>query len=528
MAMLKKKFFLFFKTRRQLKLWKWFSQQSLTVKLVGAVSIIVCLTVGFGTFLLMNISQQRIAETSITTALYHAQLIKSKLIEILLDETAQPEDIDRFLKTGYDKQNFDVQEINAFNEDGLITFSSSPEQLGRQATVLSGQTNRVTQDNAFTEFVGQGIKERLHIIQPIKINATCPWCRDETGNRINGIELFIPLSSIYQRFVSNNILFICLGVILIFFIALLIQWLVHRIVKRPLNKLMQVMERAEQGELDVRTSIREDPQLRRLAKSFNTMIHGIQMAQNRISRQHRHELAQSNRLASIGQFVSNISHEIKNPLAAISSAFHALRNELKSTGNEAVYEEVKTQIEKIERTVNNLLRYARQSPPHWESCRLLEVIHSALHLAGHRLKRQGIRVQVMSSASVPIVEADQGMLEQVFLNLFLNSADAMLHGGLLTISIDQREYFDQPNRAKQIVRVEVEDTGEGIREDDLAKIFEAFYSTKRKGTGLGLSVVKGIIEAHHGTIEVKSLPDKGTKIILSFQKFMKAENLVTV
>lgn len=483
------------------------SQQSLSLKLAVAIGVIISIIIAIGTFFLVNVTRRGIAETSVTNALYQSQLLKGKLIESMLGENPGRESIEALIQE--QKQASTLNEINIFDMNGKVEFSTALANVNQRIDWPKEKREHLTSDEALVDFHGSGKDGKLRIIHPIRSTFQCTSCHNvQQGQVIGGIELFVPLRPVYERFAVNNTLIVLIALVFVVIVALFIRLVVHRIVKRPIHKLMKTMEKAELGELNARVSIHEDPDLRRLAKSFNTMVRGIENAQKRIQAQHQKELSQSNRLASLGQYMSKVSHEIKNPLAAISAALHALKSEFEARDQLAVYEELSHQLERIERTVNNLLRYAKQAPPHFAKCSLLDPIHHALASAAHRLKDSRIRVQINSDIDEPILEADEGQLEQVFLNLVLNAIDAMPKGGDLKINIKV---------AENNLVVEFEDTGFGINPELQAKIFEPFFSTKKGGTGLGLSVVKGIVELHGGKIEIENSQSQGAKIKLLFR-----------
>ena len=513
--MLKNYFTIFPRKRSVVKLWKQLGRQSLTVKVVSTISAVVCLIVGSGTFWLMHISSRGIAEISVTSALYQTQLLKNKLIESMIFDSQHHEELAKLLQTNKSVSGLD--EVNIFDAGGVVRFSSLPQNIGGMVNLTFDTLDRVTLDHARTDFIGKGNQAKLHIIHPVKGGARCMMCHQNAkSDFLGGIELFVPLAPIYKRFMASRFFFIFIAVAIILVSALLIRWLVRSIVRRPIEKLVATMEKAKGGMVSVKARIHEDPDLRNLADAFNTMVEGIQTAQKQIEEQYQKELAQSNRLASLGQFMSNISHEIKNPLAAISSALHAVQSEFQSVAGQDVFQELTLQLNRIEQTVNNLLRYARQSPPHFEKCDIADPIREALHLADHRLLNNKIKLHWEKTDQKAMVYGDAGQLQQVFLNLFLNAANAMPKGGVLTVRIflsseDRTEPFSDSGLRERIC-VEVEDTGCGIAAENVSKIFDPFFTTNRGGTGLGLSVAKGIVENHKGMISVASEIGKGTKV----------------
>ena len=137
------------------------------------------------------------------------------------------------------------------------------------------------------------------------------------------------------------------------------------------------------------------------------------------------------------------------------------------------------------------------------------VVRETLTLIEHQLQKASVQVEAKLDAAVPPMKGNAGKLQQVFLNLFLNARDAMEHGGTLAV---------RTSAADGVAHIEVADTGQGIPAENLARIYDPFFTTKgsRKGTGLGLSVTYGIVREHGGTIEVESQPGTGTRFLVEF------------
>jgi signal transduction histidine kinase len=167
--------------------------------------------------------------------------------------------------------------------------------------------------------------------------------------------------------------------------------------------------------------------------------------------------------------------------------------------------------------VNSLLNFSRTSSTAFEDLDLNRLIRETLTLLEHQFQKAGIVVETEMNASIPQIRGNQGKLQQVFLNLFINARDAMESGGKLNVVT---------HPAHHGVCVEVRDSGAGISRENLARIFDPFFTTKasRKGTGLGLSVSYGIVEEHGGGIEVESSPGEGTVFRLEFPAVRKAAN----
>ncbi len=216
------------------------------------------------------------------------------------------------------------------------------------------------------------------------------------------------------------------------------------------------------------------------------------------------QLATSEKLASIGVLAAGVAHELNTPLTGISSYAQMLKKEL--GGNEPsahILEKIDKQTGRASRIIQSLLNFARQGDvPLFEDVNVNDVIMDALSLLEHRMSHSRVVLQKQLGV-VSTIQGDEGKLQQVFLNLFVNGIDAMPSGG--TLKVSSRQFEDG-------VEVVVSDSGEGIKPDDLVRIYDPFFTTKRdrKGTGLGLAVSYGIVKRHGGAISVDSQAGKGT------------------
>jgi len=212
-------------------------------------------------------------------------------------------------------------------------------------------------------------------------------------------------------------------------------------------------------------------------------------------------------LASIATLVAGLAHEIGTPMSVIQG--HAKMLEGSVAGDDAKWriQTIQEQIERISRIIHTLLEIAHPRRARSEPIDLATLLHQTLAFVSERLETKGVRAKQALSAGVS-VSGDPERLQQLFLNLFLNAADAMPSGGELRVDLHEDESTG--------ISVRVADTGIGIAASDLERIFEPFYTTKEEGhgTGLGLSVSHGIVQSHGGLVEVESAPGKGTTVVV--------------
>jgi PAS domain S-box-containing protein len=223
-------------------------------------------------------------------------------------------------------------------------------------------------------------------------------------------------------------------------------------------------------------------------------------------RQAQQRLTQSEKLAAVGQLAAGVMHEINNPLATILACSEALDLRLaelppaERRAQEEYLHIIDTEVQRCRRIVDGLLDFSRPKTGHKTACDITAVIEQTLFLLKHHSRFKWLTIDRQLADGLPRVAADSERLVQCFMALMLNAMDAMNSRGVLTVRSRRN-----PQRADEIV-VEFADTGTGIRQEDIPKIFEPFYTTKPqgRGTGLGLSVAYGIAEEHRGRIEVES------------------------
>ena len=232
------------------------------------------------------------------------------------------------------------------------------------------------------------------------------------------------------------------------------------------------------------------------------------------------QLSQAEKLSSIGLLAAGVAHEVNTPLAVISSYAQMLAKQVNGDAKKSeLLDKITRQTFRASEIVNSLLNFSRTSSTEFASVDLNRVIQDTLMLLEHQLKVARVKVVQELQPQLPPIYGNTGKLQQVFLNLFLNAKDAMPSGGTLMVSTQNGHN----------VQVTVADTGTGIAQEHIPRIYDPFFTTKTKpktghsgGTGLGLSVTYGIIQEHAGKIRVNSKPGEGTTFTMEFPLIRKA------
>ena len=223
----------------------------------------------------------------------------------------------------------------------------------------------------------------------------------------------------------------------------------------------------------------------------------------KLLRENQSYLLQTERWVDIGKIATTVAHEMKTPLVAIGGYAHrALKQAEQGKLCSHELEVIVKETERLERITSEILDYSKPTKLSYEKKDLNVLIRDALEVLKDKLKYNGVKLRTKLLLDTPILEVDPKRIEQVLFNLIENAIDAMPQGGFLTVKTKKKEDF---------AIFEIEDTGCGINEENLQKLYIPFFTTKPKGSGLGLPVSKKIIADHSGYIEVKSEVNKGTK-----------------
>ncbi len=232
----------------------------------------------------------------------------------------------------------------------------------------------------------------------------------------------------------------------------------------------------------------------------NSRLYAEQLDYVRKVEESQKALLQSEKMAAAGRLSASIAHEVNNPLQAVQNCLHlAGREDLSEEKRREYFELARTELERLIVTVRRMLDFYRPGASSFEKVDIAEVLQYILHLMSKQLSESNVNVTFEFHGELPLVMAVGSQMQQVFINLILNAADAMPEGGKLIITA--RAFGDG-------VEIMFRDHGKGIPTDKQSNIFEPFFSTKEGGTGLGLTVSYNIVSAHGGILEL--LPERGS------------------
>jgi two-component system NtrC family sensor kinase len=319
---------------------------------------------------------------------------------------------------------------------------------------------------------------------------------------------------IQKQMIWLNLGITTLGMMIAFVISL---YFGNTIIKR-IRILRKATEAIASGNLDYKLSPDNISGFNMLDEAFNEMAKSLKDRNDQLQTMH-YQLAITERLTALGQMAAGVAHEINNPLGGILLYSSILLEDvaedspLRENIQKIIY-----QTNRCKEIVQSLLDFARTPTGDMVPLQINDVINISLKLVKDQAMFHGIEIETNLAENLPEVKGDMSRLEEVFLNLFINAADAMKGCGKLTITSKMRR--------KDTVRITIADTGKGIDKKDISHIFEPFFTTKEtgQGTGLGLSIAYGIIRKHKGSIEVECRQGRDTTFIICLPVYQETDN----
>jgi two-component system NtrC family sensor kinase len=407
-----------------------------------------------------------------------------------------------------------IEKVRVFSRDGRVMFSSDSSDIGLTldkraeacyACHAEGQPIGTPSVQSRARIFGKpGGARILGIVSPIRNEPGCASAdchAHPPEQKILGVlDVTVSMAEADSGIRRSEATLAILAALAIAASSLLLWWLNRRLVLKPVRALLAGTKRVAEGDLTARIDVTARHELGQLADAFNAMTERLFVVQR--------QLAQADKLASVGRLAAGVAHEINNPLTGILSYATLLQR------RPGAIPEAKEDLDVIVREtircrdiIKNLLDFARPTPPDRHPADLDQVVRRSVAVVMNQLRIQHVDLSLDLAEDLPPGEVDSNQIQQVLVNLILNAADA-LEGERGSIRIATRAVAEP----RPCLLISVEDSGRGIAPADLPRLFEPFFTTKGShGTGLGLAVTWGIVEAHGGTIEVWSEESKGSR-----------------
>ena len=417
----------------------------------------------------------------------------------------------------------ELRKIKIFRpENGIIVMSSDPKEIGKE--IYKEDRNALKRNNksdmVLIERDGLRYASKLTVIenQPI-----CHRCHGSEKKVLGILDVEVSLSKISrtieefkrERLIDALMAFLMISGAFFFVVGILID--------RPVRNMIRTIRKIEEGDLSARMEENKNNEFGMVANSFNRMLETLESANREIEMCHAEQIQRAAKLASLGEIISGIAHEIKNPLTGISCAVQVIQSEMaEDDSRKQVTTEILNHIKRLDRTVKDLLNYARPKPPSFQPLKIDDVLDKAIFFVYPEAKKYNVVIETEIRDGISDVMMDSDQMQQVFLNLIINAIQAMPGGGALKIVISETEKdsdevdcrVTERLAGEKILIIRFRDTGTGIEPEYIESIFDPFFTRKSKGTGLGLAISQRIVQEHGGEIAVASEVGKGSEFTI--------------
>lgn len=524
---------------------------SLTAKLLSALGMLILLGSAAFWYTTVRTGRANLMDNTAEFVASFSEVVKKSIRHDML--LFQRRDIQRTVESIGASES--IKAVRVFNEEGVIFFSSEKGEVGRLVRkdspacagchVGEGDPSESLGDGGRMSIYEDPSGSRvLSYVDPIYNEPECHSAnchahgRDRkvlgvlsTDYSLREMDMWIKKqmaeTSVYM------LAFLAAAACLLY----LVLW---RFVLRPVLALSKGMERVTSGDLSQRVPARSRDEIGALGRTFNEMTGELGTARRRMEswtqslqeevekntleiRNTRDRLLQAEKLAAVGRLTSEIAHEIRNPLTALGGFGRRLMRMATGPREKEYAEIVVSEVDRLENILRDVLRFSRETKPKLKRTPLTGAVKATLSTFSGICDERSITCEADFGTELPVL-LDEELLKQAANNLMSNAVDAMPRGGRLTIRTASERVHDIA-----YVALHVSDTGPGIPEDNLAYIFEPFYTTKiaERGTGLGLSISRKIIEEMGGFIKARNNEGEGATVSLYFPYVGEEENAKT-
>jgi two-component system NtrC family sensor kinase len=483
----------------------------------------------------------QIAETIVASTRYTMLVNERDVSEKIIGDIARQKNIVR---------------LRVISKDGTIIHSNKRSEIGYSVEQkdapcvgchLTDTPLQEVPDDKRWKVMDAGDGHRvLGSMQAIRNEPTCSSasCHEHPASQsvLGIVDVAYSLNDIDHDLQGHAVHFIGMSLLCVLALSLGGGYMLQRLVYVPLNDLDAAVRQISAGELQHQIPVRSGDDFGRVADSFNTMAAALQESkmqtqdlvqtlETKVQQRTREllaakaEVAQGEKLASIGVLASGIAHELNNPLTGVLTFTSLLRKKAAEGSEDA--EDLDLVIRETRRCasiIKRLLDFAREKVPTSGSYALNQVVTDTVRIVDNPASLQKVRIVCELDDDLPLIWGDADLIKQVVMNLLVNAQQAIAGSGVVTVrtrrcagAVDSQGDMNSP----AMVELTVTDTGCGIAADKMERIFEPFYTSKEpgKGTGLGLSVSHGIVRTHGGRIQVESVVGEGS----SFHVFLPVE-----
>ena len=515
-------------------------EKSIAAKLIIAIGLLMIVVSFIFWYAILEKQEKDVMSIALKYGNSFVDFTKQSLRQSML--TFQPEETQNVLENLGTPEG--VQRVRIYNHKGTVLFGSDKKTIGKPVDKNSVACRGCHVDPEKSPALLQNPRKwavyknergftSLKLIDSIPNEPACytASCHVHPEDRkiLGFVEADLSLALLDEALFKQGLALTAYVIIFVLAVSLFLGIILYKIVSKPVNELVYGMQKVAGGDLDYSVPINSVDEMGVLARTFNSMKKDLKAARDQrekwtqtleaeiakkteeIRKTHA-SLVQTEKLASLGRMAAGVAHEINNPLTGVVTFAHLLKKKFPPDSQEAQdIDIIIEQSERCSKIIKNLLTFARATPSEKGNVSINDVLKRTIFMVQNQEKFHHIKFNINLEDSRFIITGDSSQFQQIFLNMFINAADAMGGRGNITVSTRSIEEDGKP-----YVEIEFTDEGTGIEEKYLPKLFEPFFTTKPvgKGTGLGLSVSHGIVKHFGGYIKVKSEVGKGTSFFV--------------
>jgi two-component system NtrC family sensor kinase len=464
-------------------------------------------------------------------------IVRSTRYSMLLN---RKEDVHQTIRTLGSEPGF--VGVSVYNKDGEVIFSTDSTIVGRKVDMAAEACHichasgeplvSVPADSRMRLYEATSGDRVLGLINPIRNEPACynATCHAHTSNQqvLGVLDVKMSMADVDRRVAAVRRELLFSSLVMIILIAGASAVFIHRVVRKPIRRLKVGMADVARGDLDAKIETGRNDEIGEVGQTFNRMAGDLKRAREELeewARMLEQRVAEKSaelerahskvihmeKMASLGKLSASVAHEINNPLFGILTysklGLRELEQKIADTERLRKYlTVVEKESNRCGDIVKNLLGFARASGGRFERHRLRSVIEQAMLLIDHHLEVRQISAQKELIEDDEVV-CDPRQIQQALIAICMNAVEAMSEGGRLSL---------RTSGDATTVTIHVTDTGMGIPQAALAHVFEPFFTTKEshEGLGLGLAVVYGIVQRHHGSVDIESRDGEGTTVTM--------------
>ncbi len=519
--------------------------RSRTLKFKVVLYLALALSLAMLVFALAVVNHQRdeLMQEAMSRVAQITDVIKKSTRFAML--TNQPTYVDSIIRDVGNQGS--IEKVRILSKDGTIIHSTYMPELGlkvdrkAEACVACHRSDQPLEQAAqaqrsriFSTVEGRRMLGSMDVIRN-EVSCYSANCHVHSKSQsvLGVLDIVYSLDDIDRKMRTSAITMAVLSLGFILIAAASVGFFVHRLVYVPLRDMEGGAKRLAAGDLEQMIPVRSDDEFGQLATSFNAMTVALRNSQSELREwghtleqkveKRTHELrvaeaetVRSEKLASVGLLAAGIAHELNNPLTGVLTFTTLLRKKMPEGSTDA--EDLDLVIRETKRCaaiIRRLLDFAREKTPEKKFTDLNQVIEDTARIIERPASFRDIEIALELDRSLPPVWIDADLIKQVVMNMLVNAQHAIEHQGSITVRTQRAPEAKSPEPGSApvpMVEIAIIDTGCGIPEKNLKRIFDPFFTSKEvgKGTGLGLSVSHGIVRSHGGLIEVASEVGKGS------------------